>query len=298
MWNKITTFLSFTGINDKTVWQDVLVSSFLMPIIIFLGVKFLKWWNSIRPSRLVLKGYLSKNSLIYIFHSEMSGADDGWNFNQNQKYITRYPDPSPTDHTRLSVQEKLNIDPVSSCADSECVADIFNILGFVQKTKNIHIGNLISDWNMWSNPIFSVGFNPKTHKLIERCDPIFFELTSDCLKVKGTSITFNAILPNDAGIIQKTFDKESKNPVFILAGLGTLGTSEAGFILKNNFIRLGKLFGNNPFCVFLKVKSDEGKNSALIQKIIPKPKWFRIVLHPALYFDFKNKGYFEIKNEN
>lgn len=298
MWDKITTFLSFTGIDDKTVWQDVLVSSLLIPIIIFWGVKFLKWWNSIRPTRLILKGFVSKNSLIYIFHSEMSGADDSWNFNQTQKYITRYPDPSPTDHTRLNVQQKLNIDPVSSCADSECVADIFNILGLVQKTKNIHIGNLINDWNMWSNPIFSVGFNPKTHKLIERCDPIFFELSDACLKVKGTSITFNDILPNDAGIIQKTFDKESKNPVFILAGLGTLGTSEAGFVLKNNFIRLGKLFGNNPFCVFLKVKIDEGKNSALIQKIVPNPKWYRIILHAVLYFDFKNKGYFEIKNEN
>lgn len=299
MWNEITTFLSFTGIEDKTVWQDVILSSFLIPIVILSCVRFSKWWNSIRPSRLIFKDYLSKNSLIYIFHSEMSGADDGWNFNQNQKYITKYPDPSPTDHTRLSVQRKLNIDPVSSCADSECVADIFNILGLVQKTKNIYIGNLINDWNMWSNPIFSVGFNPKTHKLIERCDPIFFELTQQgSLKVKGTNINFDSILPNDAGVIQKTFDKESKNPVFILAGLGTLGTSEAGFILKNNFIRLGKVFGNNPFCVFLKVKVDEGKNSALIQKIVPNPKWYRIILHPVVYFNFKSKGYFEIKNEN
>jgi hypothetical protein len=58
---------------------------------------------------------------------------------------------------------------------------------------------------------------------------------------------------------------------------------------------LGKLFGNDPFCIFLKVKINEGENSALIEKIVPKPKWFQIILHPILYFDFRNKGYFETK---
>ena len=296
MWGKITTFLSFTGVEDKSVWQDVILSSFFIPVIIFLGLKLLEWWNKIRPSRLIFKDYLSKDANVYIFHSEMSGADDSWNFNKNQKYITRYPDPIPTDHAHLGIQQKLNIDPVSSGADSECVADIFNILGTVQKTKNIFIGSLINDWNIWSKPIFSVGFNPKTHKFIEKCGPIFFELDRTSLKIKNTNISYGSNLPNDAGIIQKTFDKELKNSVFILAGLGTLGTSEAGFISKNNFVKLGKLFGNDPFCVFLTVKTDEGKNSALIQKITPKPKWLRIILCPVLYFSFRKKGYFDYEN--
>ncbi|MFZ2970606.1 MAG: hypothetical protein WA063_05650 [Minisyncoccia bacterium] len=162
-----------------------------------------------------------------------------------------------------------------------------------QKTKNIFIGDLINDWNEWSNPIFTVGFNPKTHKLMERCEPIFFELNGGSLKVKNTNTSFDSYLPNDAGVIQKTFDKESKSPIFILAGLGTTGTSAAGYVLKNNFVKFGKLFGSDPFCVFFKLKIDEGKNSALVQKIVPKPKLYRVVIHPILYFSFKNKGYFE-----
>lgn len=296
MWDKITTLLSFTGVEDKSVWQDVLFSSFLIPVMIFLGIKLLKWWNKIRPSRLVFKDYIDKDSRVFIFHSQMSSADDSWNLKDNPKYITRFPQPIPTDHANLGVQQKFNIDPVSSCADSECVADVFNILGLVHKTKNIFIGDLINDWNIWSDPIFSVGFNPKTHKLIERCSPILFELDSTALKVKNTNISFDSYLPNDAGVIQKTFDKESKKSVFILAGLGTMGTSEAGFVLKNNFIKLGKLFGDNPFCVFFKVKIDEGKNSALIQKITPKPKWFRIILCPVSYFSFRKKSYFDYEN--
>ena len=293
MWDKITTLLSFTGVEDKSVWQDVLLSSFLIPVMIFLGVKLSGWWNKIRPSRLVFKDYLDKDSRVFIFHSQMSSADDNWNLKDNPKYVTRFPQPTPTNHANLGVQQKFNIDPVSSCADSECVADVFNILGLVHKTKNIFIGDLINDWNIWSDPIFSVGFNPKTHKLIERCSPIFFELDNTALKVKNTNISFDSYLPNDAGVIQKTFDKESKKSVFILAGLGTMGTSEAGYVLKNNFIKLGKLFGNNSFCVFFKVKIDEGENSALIQKITPKPKWFRIILCPVSYFSFRKKGYFD-----
>ncbi|MFH1200806.1 MAG: hypothetical protein V1484_00550 [bacterium] len=294
MWDKITNFLNFTGVQDKTVWQDIFITVLLIPLVIFFYQKFINWWNRVRPSRLIFKKCLDKSSNIYIFHSQMSSADDNWNLKENPKYITRFPQPIPTNHTNLGIQKKFNIDPVSSGADSECVADIFNILGQVQKTKNIYIGDLINDWNMWSSPMFSVGFNPKTYKLMERADPILFELTDNTLKIKDTNIGFGCVMPNDAGVIQKTFDKESKTPVFILAGLGTIGTSAAGSILKNNFVKFGKLFGNNSFCIFFSAKIDEGKSSALIRKIVPQPKYSQIIMHPILYFTFKNKGYFDI----
>jgi len=298
MWDKITTILNFTGIADKTVWQDVVISAFLIPPMILFFKKLFEWWNEGRPSRIIFKNYLAENQHVYIFHSQMSSADDSYNKKENPKFIAIFPNPTPTDHTSLGVQRRKNIDPICSIANTECVADVFNVLGSVNKTKNIFIGDLIKDWNVWSNPIFSVGFNPKTKKLIERCEPIFFEQMNGNLKIKNTNINFNSVLPNDAGIIQKTLDKESKNTVFILAGLGTTGTSAAGLILRNNFIKLGKLYGNDPFCVFLTTKIDEGKNSALIQKIIPKPKWYRVIVHPATYLNFKHKNYFAFIDEN
>ncbi|MFZ2970262.1 MAG: hypothetical protein WA063_03890 [Minisyncoccia bacterium] len=133
-WDELTNFLSFTGVTDKAVWQDIIFSAFLIPILILLLERFIKWWDKIRPSRLIFNGYLCKNSNIYIFHSQMSSADDKYNLIRNPKYITRFPQPTPTDHASLGVQKKFNIDPVSSVADCECVADIFNILGVVQKT--------------------------------------------------------------------------------------------------------------------------------------------------------------------
>ena len=296
MWDAITNYLSFTGIEDKTVWQDVLISSFLIPVVLFIMLKVYYWWNKLRPSRQIFENFTKEDTDIYVFHSQMSSADDTFNRLTNPKYITRFPQPLPTDHANLGQQNKFNIDPVCSEADSQCVADVFNVLGAVDKTKNILIGDLIKDWNRWSNPMFSVGFNPKTHKLVERSGVILYELTSDAkIKIKGTSTSFDCVMPNDAGIIQKTYDRENRNPIFILAGLGTIGTSAAGNLLKDHFVSLGKLFGSSPFCLFFTVKIDEGKNSASIQKITPKPNLSRIIMYPFTYLSFSRKNYFTIK---
>lgn len=294
-WNTLTTSLSFTGVKDVTVWQDVVISAFVIPIAIFLGNKILVWWNSIKPSRLLFKGCLKKDNDIYIFHSQMSGADNNYNFNPNQKYITRYPEPLPSNNANLGIQKKLNIDPVLSEAETECLTDVYNILGTVKKVENIKMGDLINDWNVWSCPIISVGFNPKTFKLVEKCDPIHYELllSSGEIKINNSGISYGSRVPNDAGVVQKTFIKDTDIPVFILAGLGTMGTSSAGYILKENFTEIGKLFSSSPFCIFLKVKINEGRAAAVIDKICPKPKWWRVFLYPLTYYRFTKKNYFK-----
>jgi len=293
MWDFILKILSFTGVEEKSVWQDVFISALIIPVMIYLGSKVLIWWNSRRPSRLVFKNCLKRDKNIFVFHSQMSGADNAYNFNPDQKYITRFPKPLPTDHTNLGIQKKLNIDPVLSEAETECLADVYNILGTVGKVGNINFGDLINDWNVWSTPIFSVGFNPKTHKLIEKCSPVYFKLDQGTLIIQDKGIVYNSVLPNDAGIVQKTFIKGADNPTFILAGLGTLGTSAAGYIFRHNFIKLGKLFSSKSFCIFLKVKIDEGKTSACIDKIYPTPRWYRIILYPLTYYNFKKKNIFK-----
>ena len=296
MWDFILNILSFTGVEDKTVWQDVFISALIIPIVIFSVKWFLIWWHNKKPSQLIFKNCLNKDKNVFIFHSQMSGADKNHVFNPEQKYITRYPDPLPTNQNNLAQQNKQNIDLVLSKAEMECLADVYNILGRVGKVKKINLGDLINDWNIWSNPIFSIGFNPKTLKLIEKCSPIYFGLNNDTLIIKNQDIVYGCISPNDAGVVQKTFTKDSNNPVFILAGLGTIGTSAAGYILKQNFVKIGKLFGSNPFCIFLKVKIDEGKTSAFIDKIYPAPNLHRIILYPLTYYNFRKKNIFKFKD--
>lgn len=297
MWDFITQQLSFTGVEDKSVWQDILITVLLIPVVLTLLNKFFVWWNSVRPSRMVLRSCLDEHEEIIVFHSQMSGADADGNFNPDQKYITRYPNPLPSNHANLGEQKKHNVDPVVSEAEMQCLAEVYNVLGKVGKVEGIRHGDLINDWNAWSNPIFSIGFNPKTCKLIEKCRPISFGLEEDGgglkLKIKKHNVEYNSRVPNDAGVVQKTFIKDTDNPVYILAGLGTTGTSAAGYIFRQNFIEIGKLFGSRAFCIFLKVKLGEGKESALIDKIYPKPRWYMAIFHPVLYYKFRRKEYFE-----
>jgi len=296
-WYEVTNLLRFTGIDDVTVWQDVAISTVLIPVGLIVANWLHDQWDRVRPSRAILNGYLDKNSPVLIFHSQMSGADDNWNFNPTQKYITKYPDPLPTDSTHLGVQKKQRIDPVLSKAEADCLADIYNVLGRSGKVINIIGADMINDWGKWSNPIFTIGFNPKTNKLIQKCVPIYFKLQDEgngniVIIDIHNKISYEAILPNDAGVIQKTYTKSSHVPIFILAGLGTAGTSAGGYVLSKHLIELGKLYGNSPFCVFLKVLTNEGRESAYMHKIFPYPRWYRKVLYPFTFYSYSNSNLF------
>lgn len=297
-WENVKKFLSFTGISEVTVWQDVAISAILIPVVLIVVNWLLDYWRSTRPPRSLLSGFLDERIPILVFHSQMSGADDNWNFNPDQKYITRYPDPLPSNSAHLGVQKKLRIDPILSQAEVDCLADIYNILGRCGRVENTVSADLINDWNKWSNPMFSVGFNPKTMKLIEKCEPMYFELLSNTSKGGmeirdiGQKVSYDSFLPNDAGVIQKTYVKGERTPVFIMAGIGTAGTSACGFVLSKHLAELGKLYGDSPFCVFLRVTTNEGRESAYIDRICPRPAWFRVVLHLLTYYRFERNHLF------
>lgn len=295
-WTNITNYLSFTGIKDITVWQDVTISTLLIPLGIISVNWLFKYLNSMRPSRHLLKGFLKRENTILVFHSQMSGADDHWNFNPNQKYITLFPDPLPTDRNNLNVQQKQRIDPILSQSESDCLSEIYNVLGRCGKVENIISADLIKDWGKWSHPMMSIGFNPKTMVLIKKCKPIYFKLeqVQNSMEIRhiDDKVTYDAYLPNDAGVIQKTFTKNGRVPVFIFAGLGTAGTEVAGYVFNKYLVELGKLYGNNPFCAYIRVTTNEGKESAFIDKLYPHPAWHRIAQCPITYLKFRRKELF------
>lgn len=294
-WNWLLQLLSFTGVKDVSVWQDVLFGVLLIPVAIKVVDAFVGWWGNKRPLRLLLKGCLSSDAEALIFLSQLSALDDNGQIDDDPKYVIRYPTPKPTDKSALGLVCRQNIDPVWSEAEGECLADIHNVLGRAGKVRNVRVGNLINDWNEWSKPTFSIGFTPRTHKLIEKCDPIHFEIgEADSgyreLGIEGCDARLDSRFSNDAGVLQKTFLKNSNTPVFILAGLGTTGTGAAGYFLRENCVTIGKLYGDKPFCFLLRVKMDEGRTSVAMQDACPKPSATRVVLHPAAYFRFFRKA--------
>lgn len=287
----IKQILDFIIITDKTIWQDVILSSLLIPLFFWIILKLRNYFYFLRPLQSLFKDFLKNKEETLIFLSQKFAADDDYNLKEDQKYITRYPNPIPNNKLNFGKQCKKNIGTVWSESEGECLADIFNILGGSKKIEGIRVGDLVKDWEKWSNPMFLVGFNPKTEKIMQKTDKINFEKNNQLceLKLKNNQVVFSCSFPFDAGVIQKIFLSATDNAVFILAGLGTAGTAATGYFLRKNAVELGKMYGNKNFCCLIKIKADEGKSSIIEQRITPKPKWSRIFFHPITYFKFIKK---------
>lgn len=296
-WDQLTKIFSYIGITDKTVVQDIILSTILIPIVIGIASFLSKIYFRTRPLRVLLKGFVSKKNKILIFLAQLSASDNNGRIIPNQKYIVKFGKPHPNNKNAVGIELRKNIDPVWAESDGKCLGDVYNILGKVGRVENIEVCDLVDDIGKLSSPIFSIGFNPKTTKLLEDCDPIYFtvDLTKagfPLIGIKGYGEKFSSILPRDAAIIQKTYIKGTRNPVFILAGLGTMGTSAAGYFFREHAVTLGKLFGNNPFCILLNVRWDEGKESVRICNSFPKPKFYRYMIYPLSVIKFTQNKLF------
>ena len=290
----------FTGI-PKDSWRDMVLSSFLIPLVFYLITKLRIWLESIQPKNLVLSGFQKSKKDILIFLTQLSGVhnqNNQWHLTQNQLYLSRFPQPLPHNKTNLGIHTYHNIDPVWSQSDGLCAAEVFNLIGQINMHNGIRIADTLRDWNEHFSPIFSIGFSPKTHDLINLCYPINFQLRKEFnnLSISGNNLVLEAGYPCDAGILQKTYTTSSKVPVFILAGLGTTGTEAAGKVLNENCISFGKLYGRGSFCVLFKTDITRGSDYYEINGIYPKPKLFRALWYPKTFINWHLKKIYPTHN--
>ena len=288
--------IDFFNITDKAIWQHVVLVAILIPLVLLVLEKIKKWYINAKPLSLLLNGYKNSNFEVLLFLSQLSGANDSHQKNPNQKYIASFPMPLPTDKNNLEYRRYQNIDPVWSETDGRCAADVFNILGRVSIIKDIRIADTIKDWDKHRNPIFTIGFNPKTVDLEKECKKINYEgYNSGYLKIEGHDLKLDSRYPKDAGIIQKTFLNNTTVPVFILAGLGTNGTATSGYFLNENCLELGKLYGNEAFCVLLQTDITKGRNYYEIKGVYPRPNMLRAFLYPIVFYTWNKKNVFPVK---
>lgn len=285
MWQSLQNYLGFTGVEDLTVWQDIVFSSILIPLTLSIYAAISNYLRETRPLKLLLKGFGSKSESVLVFLSQLHACNDDYTQQiLKQKYFILTPNPMPGHKSTMKAHGRQQIDPVWSEGDGECLADIYNVFGKSNKGEDMRIADTIIDWDTWSKPVITIGFNPKTEKLMDMCRPIDFKYELGSLSIPNLKISLNSYIPNDAGIIQRTYMEDSKIPVFILAGLGVLGTSAAGYWFKKECIALGRLYGSRPFCVLLSAKTDEGRSSANAVAIYPQPTILNRLLHPLTYY--------------
>lgn len=291
MWQFLTdNIFSYFGITDLTVVQDLVISSILIPVVLLIFTSLKSFYLQSRPLKKLFKGFDKED--VYVFLTQLNAADKDGKLIEDQRYLVKYPSSTPKNKDRIMAEGRQNIDPVWAESDGTCLADVYNALGKAGITDNLIVGSLLQDFNKRSTPMISIGFNPKSHFLKENCSPIYYDFVTvkpgvTAVKIKGKDLKVKPFWPYDAGIIQKTFTKDSNKPVFILAGLGTLGTNSAGYFFKTYASVLGKLFGDDAFCVLFKSRWDEGKASFQIAVVYPEPHWTKAIMYPVVYWKFK-----------
>jgi hypothetical protein len=289
----VKNILDFFNITDKTIWQDVLLSSIIIPFVFVIFSKIKNWYSKSRPLRMLLNGYAENESDVLIYLSQLTALNSTNQKNNDQKYAAFYPSSLPTYKNNILGNIYQNIDPVWSESDGRCVADVFNTLGRVGKARNVRIADTLNDWSKHENPIFTVGFNPKTKDILSECEPVNFAgYDLGYLKIDGHDLKLDSVYPSDAGVIQKTFIKGTCAPVFILAGLGTLGTEVQGYVLSQKCVELGKLYGRKSFCVLVKTDFKKGRGYQEIKAVYPGPSRWRAVFYPVTYYRWTKKNIF------
>ncbi len=287
-------FIFFSSAPEH-VWQELVLDSLVLPMVFLLFEKLKKWFNNTRPLSLLLKGIKKSELEVLIYLSQLSVADDNFNKVSSPKYIAQFPNPLPTNRLNVATRHFQNIDPIWSESDGVCSAEILNLLGRAGNSK-FRIADTSKDWDKHLNPKFTIGFNPKTHDLIKDCSHIYFNYPVNSeLQILGNSIKLGCQNSNDAGIIQKTYVKNTKIPVFILAGLGVMGTEVSGNILNKHCVELGKLYGKIAFCLLFSTDITKGKEYFEITAAYPKIPVHRIILYPVTSFKWYKKNIFPSK---
>ena len=283
-----------TSLTTNDIVAGAILGLIIIPLMSYL-VKFLyRKYISLLPANSLL-GQLRDDSIECLFFLK-----ELYDITKSNEYFFKNPDFFPP-HTSGKEEKAINIPRVFAKADAECLTDFINVLGAVGKTKNIKVSSLETEWDIWNKPIVSIGGNYKTYRIFERCEPIYTELGIDNLpksteksayfKMKNKSEKLFPTIPNDYGLIHKTKDKKSGNDIFVIMGLGCLGTVSGGKFFRNNFLQIGKMYGNKPFAIIVKSNLYEGKESYVLYDYYPEPSLIRKIIFPFTWLKiFRHKN--------
>jgi hypothetical protein len=281
---------------EYSLWQELFWGSLLIPLMIKIYQYIFDWLDETNPRNKLLKGYISTNKNILIFLSQLSPSING-NKNPKAEFISFYPVPKANNINEVEKKIYGNIDPLWSESDGKCANYVINLLGKTRSKNKYKIAHLINDWDNIYSPIITIGFNPKTNKLLSTCYPIYFSLEGEWLEIlnlEGHKFILKAI-EKDWGVIQRTTNIDSKQPVYILAGGGTAGTEVAGYLFNKYSIELGKLYGNKNFCLSFETDRKNSNTHYILKSLYPYPDLYNQVRYFYTFLQWYRKNIFPEK---
>jgi hypothetical protein len=205
-----------------------------------------RWWTSQRPVRKVLSGVADNDRLTRIF-------------------VRDFVIPAGTpliSKDRSGVGMVPNVLDLWPRVEGVTLANILNVMGQVEKTRNIEIIEMSKDPGLWDSDLIVLGAQA------QKCFDFYKQMqnvayTMDAVDIRDMN---GRIVRRDNGygygIILKCRNPHVDAGVgFLIGGFGTLGTEAAGCYFLKHCVDLGKRFSNKYFGVVVRASVTAGVGS-------------------------------------
>ncbi len=227
-----------------------ILGSIVIPIIQYSLKWLTKWWQESRPPRKLLAGIAKQNETCRIFVRDLHVSKET---------------PLISVDPKIGVGTVPNIQEVWPDSEGRGIASIFNVLGQVNKTKNIEIVRMSQDIGRWNCHVIVLGAQANKafdfYRLMENVayrmdgDNIYNNLSGEIVRREagfGYGIILKALNP---------YKTSGRGIAILIGGYGVLGTAAAAYYFREHFRDLGNEFGEDWFGIVVRSPVTAGEEA-------------------------------------
>ncbi len=223
--------------------------------------KFIKkWWIFRRPAGKIFGSIIDKKNTLNIFVKDLDVPNNTFD---NPKLFSK----------EGGIQQiNPNISKVWPEVEGEGLAELFNLLGRIDKRDNINIIPTSQGLSNWSDNLIVLGAQAiKSLEFYKTMNNVGYRMDDKEIYDNDTG----EIIPRENddqygyGLIIKAKNPHSKSKKsfgFLLGGFGTLGTRASIYYFTHNIDKLGKAYGDKCFSLVIRARTVSGYKSAEVME--------------------------------
>jgi hypothetical protein len=233
-----------------------ILGSIVIPIIQYSLKWLVKWWQESRPPRKLLAGIAKQNEVCRIFVRDLHVSEET---------------PLISVDPKIGIGTVPNIQEVWPDSEGRGVASIFNVLGQVNKTKNIEIVRMSQDIGKWNCHVIVLGAQAnKAFDFYRLMENVAYRMDSDNIynNLSGEIVRREAGF--GYGIVLKAsnpYKTSGQGIAILIGGYGVLGTAAAAYYFREHFRDLGNEFGEDWFGIVVRAPVTAGEEAVERLKI-------------------------------
>jgi hypothetical protein len=211
-------------------------------------------------------------------------------FVPSNELFSRAPEYPPGTSGTLTVHKWIGIPEVYSAADVRAATEIARLLIAANPEVDIAFRSIEKDRKGWNEDAIAIGPHFKSQQILDGCEPRLVAFRNpDAFKTVASQEVFEAKGNIEYGLIYKGSHAASHRAFWVIMGLGDLGTEAAALFLRTRARELLRLAGAGPFAAIVSLDPGQGRESAVLRSLQPRPAWWRRLLYRKTWLALSGK---------